>query len=299
MKTNRKIYLIWIVLGLTLAAFSATHTTAYGQEDLQGDPERGGRLYSSWDLVVGFKDFDDLHPLWVSKGNSQPLERITWRCVNCHGWDYQGSAGRTLSNPQKAQNYPGVLAMMGLPVEDVLPWLDGSRNPDHDFSAYLSEQDMLDLSEFLSTALISPDLIASPNNNIVQGTVGVGRTVFQENCQSCHGVEGGKINFGSAANPSFFGDMAWNNPWRIEHVVRFGHIIGSLPAASKLDIPLSQQIDLLAYLQTLPRARMIASAESQNIDFSSQASTLPLVIGVVAIGGLVFAAVYVSVKRRS
>jgi thiosulfate dehydrogenase len=300
MNTKKITSLICIILGLVLAAFSFNLTPAYGQEEIPGDAERGGKLYTSWDLVTNFTDFNSRQPLWVANGNNPAPERITWRCVTCHGWDYRGSEGRlAYAGVQEEMNSPSLLALMGNPPSEIIAWLNGTNNPDHDFSDMLTLRDMHDLGKFISTALISPNLIAADDNNDVLGTAGVGMEVYRTYCQPCHGVEGEKINFGSTSTPSFLGDLAWANPWRIAHVVRFGHIIGTVPPASTLQIPFSQQIDLIAHLQTLPRARSIASAETQNIDFSTQASTLPLVYGAFAISILIFSAVFITVRRKN
>lgn len=300
MRHKKHLSLVLIVLGLAFAVFSFNLPTAHGQEEFTGDPERGGKLYANWDLLIGFSDFESQHPIWVGVGSSQVSERITYRCVSCHGWDYRGSEGRlTYPGLQQGMDSPSLLTLMGNPPEEILPWLDGTNNPEHDFSAYLTQQDLHDLSLFISRALVAPNLIASREDNSVQGTVTVGKNIYHDFCQSCHGTEGEKINFGSTATPTFLGDMAWSNPWRVAHVVRFGHIIGNMPPASTLEISFSRQIDLLTYLQTLPRARTIASAETQNIDFSSQASTLPLVYGAIGISILIFATVYITLKQRS
>ena len=299
MNKRKIISLGMIILGLVLAGFSFNLSAKPAQDTPPPDPERGGRLYVSWDLVTNFSGIEARHPLWGNSNTPQIPDRITWRCVNCHAWDYRGSEGR-LPYPgmQRGQDNPSLLPLTSSPAEEILAWLDGTNNPDHNFSNYLSDQDLRDISAFISNALVNPDLIATTENNEVQGTISVGNDVYREYCQSCHGAEGEKINFGSTTVPSFMGDLAWANPWRIAHEVHFGHISSSVPSASTLGISFSQQIDLLAYLQTMPRARTIASAETQQIDFSTQSSTQPMVYGAIALTVLIFTSVLISVQRR-
>jgi thiosulfate dehydrogenase len=298
LKAEKRFNLILMALGLVLAAFTFNLSTVSGQEQIPGNPERGGQLYAGWDKVIGMEKLPEPQPLWPGSSNNQFPNRYTWRCSNCHGWDYLGSDGNSLIGLLKAQGYPGLLSLMSDPPEEIILWLDGTNNSEHDFSTYLSEEDLSDLSAFISTGLVSPELIADPGTYKVQGTLKVGLNVFQQYCLSCHGNEGEKINFGSTSTPGFMGDLAQINPWRISHIVRFGHTSTNVPPASKVELSFSQQIDLLAYLQTLPGARVIASPEIQQIDFSSQASTLPLVYGAAAISGLIFAAVIITQHRR-
>jgi len=209
-----------------------------------------------------------------------------------------GSDSRSFFSATRAMGYPDLFSMVNQPEEGILPYLNGQINPNHNYSAYLDEQDMKDLSAFLSGGLTLPELIADWNTFQVQGTLEVGELNFQEYCSSCHGIEGEKINLNTAQNPVFLGDMAWSNPWRIAHNIRFGHPQTRIPPANLLGLSFSQQIDILAYTQTLPNALQIVAPEYLAIDFDLQASTEPLVFGALSIGTLIVIATWYTLKRQ-
>lgn len=272
--------------------------TAYSQDQPVGDPLRGGRLYAAWDNLAGTDLPQDFHPLWpVNTAGAFPV-RFTWRCVNCHGWDYMGSHSRNFLTALRVMQYPDMFGMVNQPAEDILPLLTGKITSEHDFSAYLDEQDLLDLSAFLSSGLTLPDLVADWETFQVQGTLQTGEQYFGQFCASCHGFEGEKINLNTAQNPLFLGDMAWTNPWRIAHIIRFGHLNTRVPPAEMLQISFSQQIDILAYTQTLPNALQIIAPEFQAIDFNLQAPTEPLTFGALAVGGLILVAAWIVLRRQ-
>ena len=273
--------------------------TVYSQSDAPGDLLRGGRLYTSWDNLVSGDLPTETHPLWPTNSAGDFPARYTWRCVNCHGWDYLGSNSRSFLNATRAMGYPDLFSVVNLPEEEILPLLNGEVYVNHNFSAYLDEQDLKDLSAFLSGGLTLPILIADRDTFQVQGTLDVGRVNFQEFCSSCHGVEGEKLNLNTAQNPIFLGDMAWTNPWRIAHIIRFGHPHTRIPPAKLLGLSFSQQIDILAYTQTMPNALQIIAPEFQAIDFDQQASTAPLAIGALMIGALILIATWVTLKRQN
>lgn len=298
---NLRLFLLLGTLITLLVVLSAvTQAAPLPQEDepIPGDPLRGGRLYVSWDQVSGQDPDLPKNPLWPEVTVNQVPTEVTWRCVHCHGWDYSGSAGKTLSAANRAMGYPGMFRMTAAPVEVILPWLTGGENPDHDYSDLLSEQDLLDLASFLSTSLVSPELIANPGTFKVSGTAETGQDAFNTYCSNCHGVEGERINMRTVKSPMFIGDLAWSNPWEFAHTLRFGHISAMVPPARTVELSFSQQIDILAYGQTLPNATTIADSGYAQFDPSSQADTTPLAYAALAISGLIFLAVVVTLRRQ-
>ena len=294
--TKRTLPLLISLLGLLLIAAAVSISPARAQNDLTGDPERGGQLYVAWDLLIANAPNVDKHPLWPANTPNDIPTRRTWRCVSCHGWDYRGSEGFSLAGMVKAQEYPSLFSYVDEPESIIIPWLDGSINPEHDFSSFLSPTDLSDLSAFISRGMIAPAFIADLGTFEVQGTLNVGKDYYDQYCANCHGIEGEKINFGSTNNPAFIGDVAWINPWRIAHTLRYGHTNTNVPPASQIPLSFSQQIDLLAYSQTLPNARVIVPPQEQDIDFDSQADTAPLAYLAIAMAALVFIAVIWETK---
>ncbi|MEJ2758351.1 MAG: cytochrome c [Anaerolineales bacterium] len=292
----------FIVLSLSLlfiAAENINTQTVQGEEPVTGDASRGGRLYAAWDLAHKDNLPQQNNPIWPKNTPFSVPVVNTWRCVSCHSWDYRGSNSNLQNYQFKNLDFPGLFGMMEKTPEEIIPWLTGERNPDHDYAAYLTEKDLNDLSAFLSVGLVTPDLIANVETNLVSGSPGAGENNYDDFCSSCHGVEGEKINFGTTQSPTFMGDMALANPWRIAHTVRFGHISANVPPAQALGLAFSQQIDIVAYTQTLPTAFYITDPEFLDVDFDSQAPTDTLAYGAILLTLLVFGAVLITMRVRS
>jgi mono/diheme cytochrome c family protein len=289
----RRALILLIIAAIWLLVLTAVSQPApLAQAVPAPDATRGGRLYVSWDQVTNLSTQSiPQHPLWPAATPNQVPGAITWRCVNCHGWDYKGSDGKTLGAIFRTQGYPGLFNYTAAPIEEIVPALAGEINPDHDFSKYLTQRDLRDLAAFISSGLVLPNLIADPETFQVQGTVSVGEDTYNSFCRSCHGVEGERINFTTVQEPTYLGDIAWDNPWLIAHNIRYGHIASQVPAAARLGITFSQQLDIIAYTQTLPNAATISGPDYQNIDLSAQANTVKLAYGAVAIAVLIYASV--------
>ena len=268
-------------------------------QETEADPLRGGRLYAAWDQLLGSPSPPlEQQPLWPtgSGGSVPPL--LTWRCVNCHGWDYAGSSGSSLTGVYRTLDYPSLFGVTADEPEEIFPILNGVNNPDHDFIPPLAAQDLRDLAAFLSSSLVQPGLIADPNTAIASGTAVVGEIAYAEYCLSCHGAEGEKINLGTVNSPIFLGDLGWSNPWRIAHITRFGHVATRVPPASVFDLSFSQQIDIVTYIQTMPSATDIAEKVLVEFDPDSQADLRPMTYGAIAISLLIFLAVFFTLRRQ-
>ena len=298
---DRGLFLILLaLLGLMVLSALAPSNSSSTTEPQTQPPNliRGGQLYIAWDQLIPPEEIPPQHPLWPKEASSQVPPVLTWRCVNCHGWDYSGSTGKTLSGAYRSMGYPGLFRLTSASLEEITPWLNGLEYTEHDFTNYLSGQDLINLAAFISSGLVAPELIADPETYIVQGTLEVGDTVYEEYCSSCHGLEGERINLGTVTRPTFLGDLAWTNPWRMAHTIRYGHLTTRLPSASDLGLSFSQQLDIIAFTQTLPNATVITAPDFQDFDASSQASTIPITIGAIAISALVFLTVAIILKRH-
>ena len=284
---------IWVAV-LIAVVLAVSGMRVLAQEEPIGDPARGGRLYAAWDLEIGELVPFRNHSLWRE---SEKIETASWRCVSCHGWDYKGRVVEDIE-------YPGLFTMVAEPQEEVIAWLDGTKNSKHNFARVLSDKDLLDLSAFLITGLIEPELIADLETYQAGGIMTAGEDLYKQTCKTCHGPEGARINFGTADSPVFMGDLAEDNPWLAAHFIRNGHPGVKTPTAKDLDWSFSLQIDLLTYLQGLPKVRQIGKEEVEPIDYSDQAGTIELVYAsfammVVVFGGIGFVLLRERVSRPS
>lgn len=279
-----------ILVGI-IFIFSGLAVSTDAQEEYEGDPLVGGALYAGWDLILDIELPARNHRLWYV---DRPVSKNSWRCVACHGWDYGGWESPAADGSQEGVVYPGVFSMMGESEEDIIAWLDGSNNPNHDFSNYLSYENMQDLSAFLATSLIPSELYIDKDTGRVRGTATTGEELYKDKCKDCHGHDGSRINFGSAERPAFLGNLVKANPWWAAHIIRYGHLQTNVRPGEGFGWAFYDEIDLLTYLQHLPLARQIIKAdeaEEEVIDYSQQGDVRPLIYAATGIVGVILGGV--------
>jgi thiosulfate dehydrogenase len=218
---------------------------------LAGNAVRGGQLYDKWWSVLELDEPDGDQPLWSTQSTNTRSGADTWRCKECHGWDYKGKDGMYGSGSH-ATGFPGVLGMAGSDPNEVLATLRGSTNPDHDFSTVMEEQALIDLALFMSQNLMDPSEIVNADKSLVSGSAAEGATEFAL-CATCHGIQGTAINFGDESETEYLGTVAADNPWEFLHKERFGQPgVIVMPAGVSMSRPQEDYADLLAHIQTLP-----------------------------------------------
>jgi len=227
-----------------------------------GDPIRGGLLYDTWWVVLASEgemaEHEEGvaqgpktdHPLWATQTTNTRTGADTWRCKECHGWDYQGAEG-AYGSGSHLTGFPGVWSAASLAVEELTAWLTGGQNPDHDFSPYLNEAQVAAVVAFLREETFDSAAYINPDGS-VNGDAARGKVKFEKTCAACHGIDGMEMNFGSPEEPEFVGTVAFDNPWEFLHKDAFGHPGAPMPAGLALGYTLEDLANLLAYAQTLP-----------------------------------------------
>ncbi len=222
--------------------------------ELAGDPIRGGLLYDNWIKVLGVDAPEGDQPLWATQTTNTRSGKDTWRCKECHGWDYKGVDGAYGSGSHMT-GFVGVLQVAGTDPNEILAAL---KSGDHDFSAYMDDQALTDLALFLSNDLIDSSAFIQ-DKKAVGGDPANGKTIYGENCVDCHGTEGLALNFGDESGPEYYGTIAIDNPLEFLHKARFGQP-GVADMLALVDLSLSDQeyADLIAFAQTLPTSSPVA-----------------------------------------
>jgi thiosulfate dehydrogenase len=233
----------------TAAPAATTEPTAVTVPELSGDPVRGGLLYDTWwEVTEADKPTTD-QALWKTQTSNTGTGADTWRCKECHGWDYKGVDGAYGSGSHKT-GFVGILAAKDKPAAELLAALKGSTNPDHDFSTVLDEQDMTDLALFMAQAQIDTTSLINDDKSS-KGDVTQGKDKFESVCTNCHGPQGNAINFGNIEEPELVAHVAADNPWEFVHKVRFGQPGWPMPSAISNEWTDQDVANVLAYAQTL------------------------------------------------
>ena len=216
-----------------------------GPTDLWFKIARGGRLYDNWYAEIESPPPEETHPAYPAAGKKKGAD--TWRCKECHGWDYMGRDGDYGSGA----HYTGIKGVRG--VRGIDPWRirDIIMDETHGYTeAILPRSAVEKLALFLSLGQADMDKYIDRRTRTARGSVARGGAFIQTVCGVCHGLDGRARNFGSADDPEYLGTLARKNPWQSLHKIRCGQPGFGMVALTVLDI--QYQVDILAYSQTLP-----------------------------------------------
>ncbi len=213
---------------------------------------RGARLYDTWWEVTGAAGPAADHPLWGLQAVRPTRSGAdTWRCVVCHGWDYRGRAGPA-SSGNEVVGFDGVYGVSGQSVEEILSVLRGGRNPDHNFSGVLGQDDLLALVAFLQRGMVDMSRYIHDDGTAIGDAVR-GQASYESICRPCHGQDGREIRLRDGPSPVYVGTVAGNEAWTFFHRVLWGLPGGGMPAGIEVGLTPQDIADLLKYAQTLPK----------------------------------------------
>ncbi len=234
------------------AATSTTAATA--APALVGDVPRGGRLYDMWWEEIEAKEPTTDNPIWKTQTTNTRKGGDTWRCKECHGWDYKGKDGAYGSGSHKT-GFVGIAGAKNKSAADVLAILKGKPNANHDFSQVMKEQDLNDLTLFITQGQVDASTMVNADKTSKGGDAAGGKTQYEKVCINCHGPQGNAINFGTFVELEFVGHVAADNPWEFIHKVRFGQPGWPMPSGITNEWKQQDYVNVLAYAQTLAKTR--------------------------------------------
>jgi thiosulfate dehydrogenase len=222
------------------------------KEVLEGKEHEFGDAFI---VSLGGKLYDDF---WQGSGANPPMRRnpafpsdITtsdtdsWRCVSCHGWDYDG-ADKAPGSEQQRKQYISLRHLQRVDPFKVTE-LFSRAHADHPIQQSGGlPLDLLVL--FVSVGQYETRNLES-NKSVMPEHFNRGRDIFEGVCMSCHDPDG-KSGFEMRPGPRrSLGWLARNRPKRTMH-----KIINGVPGQSMLALRFLEEAvitDLLAYLRTL------------------------------------------------
>jgi thiosulfate dehydrogenase len=214
-------------------------TAPAGAAETDSAIARGGRLYDKWWEENKAAKPTGAHPAYPVKGGKYADEN-SWRCKECHGWDYKGKDG-AYSKGSHLSGVKGITAAAGKDPAGIAAML---RDKTHGYTdAQLSARDATDLALFVSKGQGNLAKYLSADNKST-GDAGKGEGYFNTVCAGCHGVDGKKVKDGPA-----LGSVA-DNGAEMMHKIQNGQPGEAMPALRALDAQISA--DLAAYLTKLP-----------------------------------------------
>jgi len=221
-----------------------------GGAAVSGSASVGGRLYDQWWKEAGVDEPSSDQPLWATQSTNTRSGTDTWRCKECHGWDYQGAAG-AYGSGSHFTGFSGVFDVQSESFDTIVAFIDGSANSDHDFSA-MGDEAINNLAAFLKSSLVDVSPLIDPETKAAIGGDTANGEELYAGCAACHGDDGLLLNFGGDDDPEYVGTIAFDNPWEFLHKVRAGQPGTGMPAALDAGWSMDDLLDLLAFSQTLP-----------------------------------------------
>jgi thiosulfate dehydrogenase len=224
---------------------AAAQTEGHAHETDIWAVARGGQLYDKWWAVTEGEPPTETHPAYPADGKKSGS--ATWRCKECHGWDYMGKDGAY----SKGSHHTGIKGVRHGVGMDVTRLHGIIMDETHAFTeAMIPHSAMEKLALFVSRGQLDADRYIDRKSKVARGNPRRGAQFFQTICAVCHGFDGKDMNFKDAEHPEYVGTVAVNNPWEALHKIRFGQPGVGMVALTVLDI--EDLVDILAYTQTLP-----------------------------------------------
>ncbi|MDJ0521398.1 MAG: cytochrome c [Planctomycetota bacterium] len=220
---------------------------------------RGGLLYDKFWKASAAGEPTETHPLWEKRTDTTSNDRTgstTWRCKECHGWDYKGVDGAYAQGSHRT-GFGGVLGtkLSAAELTESIAETHGYR------AAGLSDTEIESLVLFMQEGLV--DTAASiDDEGAFKGDAKRGKRLYNKglggskSCSTCHGVDGlRRPDTAPKDYDEWVGKIAQKNPWEFLHKVRFGHPGSVMPSAVGAKVPMKDIVDVAAFSQTLPKSR--------------------------------------------
>ncbi len=305
-KRNGKYWLILSVFAIVFIALGSmggcdSNGGGGGGDDPLADADliRGGLLYDRWWVVTGDNEPEGTNPTYPTEQNAMYSDppragSQTWRCKECHGWDYLGVDG--FYGPPSS-HFTGIEGVFQVSEGTTQARNEGDHSPEElfdiikfgipglmiGFGDFMSDDDIWDLVKFLLEGQIDDRLIvdySSPGMNAVIPPffLDIGELIYNDICAGCHGMDGeGLEAFGTEGIS--LNEIALDNPVEFIHKVRFGQPGTFMPSMVDLGYNTDDVKDLLAYAQEVlpnppeppPGEGCCVIAENDCVDDQTQA----------------------------
>jgi thiosulfate dehydrogenase len=237
----------------------------HGRFSLDADPiARGGRGYDNFWVEYQLEVPQGMHASYPQGGKAGPSD--SWRCKECHGWDYLGNQGAYRAGSHFT-GIGGIASAQGKSVESITEILS---NEIHRYDQLLSPAALKQIAGFVAEGQIDMRQIIDYKSRGVASDPAQGKLVYNDICADCHGKDGREFNFAHDGEPAeYIGTLASDNPWEALHKIRNGHpgafvnhMTGehtsrrgmgtSFMPPTRTQLSVGEQGSLLAYLQSLP-----------------------------------------------
>ena len=229
--------------GVVILAGLFASPDAIFAEEVESSLMRGGLLYDKWYTVLGERAPGEKHPLYPEDGKYASKPGTTWRCKECHGWDYQGKDGAYA----KGKHYTGIKGIDGMRDGDPAKVVALLKDDKHGYGDKLEDADLQDLANFVTKGQTDMDTYIDRGSKMAKGgDAAKGAAYYNTICAKCHGMDG--------TEPEDMGKSLgkqMGNPWEVMHKIMNGQPDEEMPALRALEPAVT--VDLMSHISTLPK----------------------------------------------
>jgi len=223
---------------------------------------RGGRGYDKFWVEYALDIPKKRHVSYPETGKAKSAD--SWRCKECHGWDYMGAQEAY----QSCSHFTGLIGISTAQVQSVESVVGVLKNNTHRYDSVLPPTALKDIAMFVVEGQVDIQTMINDEAKTAIGDQSKGKKTYNNMCADCHGLDGKTLNF-SHDTAKYMGTVAVANPWEALHKIRNGHpgaFIDHMagrhtdrrsmgthfmpPMRTKLSV--EEQADLLSYIQSLP-----------------------------------------------
>ena len=231
-----------LVAGPLLALFAFAISSSVQASEVESRIARGGLMYDQWSKInEGGYVPKETHPAYPKA--SKKTGRGTWRCKECHGWDYKGKDGYY----GKGDSFTGIKGIRGFDGGDSAKVIAILKDANHALTdQMLKPADFENIALFVTKGQVDMDKAIDPQTKKAKGDAAKGAGYYNTICIKCHGADG-KL---PKELEESVGKLSRRVPWEVLHKIRNGEPGKEMPALRAL--PAEVSTDILAYTQTLP-----------------------------------------------
>lgn len=224
----RRLFVAFAAFAVVGTGWSSVPATA---AEIESTIAKGGRLYDNWYNETKANRPDSTHPAYPA---SAKASKQTWRCVTCHGWDYNGNKDL------------GIKGINGAAGKDVAVITAILRDKTHAYTPeMLSDANAGIVALFVSKGQINMSNYVDMATNKPKGDPVKGEVYYNTLCGVCHGADGKKVSTGMALG------QAAAYPTAVLHKSFNGQPAEAMPMLRAFDNTVSA--DIVTYIQQLPK----------------------------------------------
>jgi len=167
---------------------------------------RGGRGYDKFWVEYALDIPKKRHVSYPETGKAKSAD--SWRCKECHGWDYMGAQEAY----QSCSHFTGLIGISTAQVQSVESVVGVLKNNTHRYDSVLPPTALKDIAMFVVEGQVDIQTMINDEAKTAIGDQSKGKKTYNNMCADCHGLERKTLNF-SHDVAEYLGTVAVSNPW--------------------------------------------------------------------------------------